>query len=93
LKKNKKINEKKKRKKGKLEKKKKESWKKNEKLQKKNVKKEERNARWITVVIHSAFGCRETMISPHLLVLCIINIFYVFFFLSREVFFLIYVVI
>jgi uncharacterized membrane protein len=92
LKKNKKINEKKREKKESW-KKKKESWKKNEKLQKKNVKKEERNARWITVVIHSAFGCRETMISPHLLVLCIINIFYVFFFLSREVFFLIYVVI
>jgi hypothetical protein len=36
--------------------------------------KKERNALWITVVIHSAFGCGETMISPHLLVLCIINL-------------------
>jgi hypothetical protein len=34
------------------------------------VKKRERNAPWITVVIHSAFGCEETVISPHLLVIC-----------------------
>jgi len=34
-------------------------------------KKREEKARWITVVIHSAFGCGETVISPHPLVICI----------------------
>jgi hypothetical protein len=34
-------------------------------------KKKKRNALWITVVIHSAFGCGETVISPHHLVVCI----------------------
>ena len=41
---------------------------KNEKIQKKSEKKK-RNALWISVVIHSAFGCGETMISPHPLVI------------------------
>jgi hypothetical protein len=27
-------------------------------------------ALWITVVIHSAFGCWKTVISPHPLVIC-----------------------
>ena len=31
----------------------------------KKVKKKKWNALWITVVIHSAFGCGETMISLH----------------------------
>jgi len=53
----------KKRKKGKVEKKR-------EKVKKKNVKKK-RNAMWITVVIHNAFGCAETVISPHHLIVCI----------------------
>jgi hypothetical protein len=39
--------------------------------EKEKVKKRKRNALWITVVIHSAFGCGETVISPLLLVLCI----------------------
>jgi hypothetical protein len=26
---------------------------------------------WITIVIHSAFGCGGTVISPHPLVICI----------------------
>jgi hypothetical protein len=32
------------------------------------LKKKKRNAQWITVVIHSVFGCGETVISPHHLV-------------------------
>jgi hypothetical protein len=40
--------------------------------EKEKVKKRKRNALWITVVIHSAFGCGETVISPHHLVVCII---------------------
>ena len=40
--------------------------------EKEKVKKKKRNALWITVVIHSAFGCGETVISPHHLVVCII---------------------
>jgi hypothetical protein len=39
--------------------------------EKEKVKKKKRNALWITVVIHSAFGCGETVISPHPLVICI----------------------
>jgi hypothetical protein len=38
---------------------------------KKSKKKKKRNALWITVVIHSAFGSGETVISPHPLVICI----------------------
>jgi hypothetical protein len=34
---------------------------------KKEKVKKKRNALWITVVIHGAFGCGETMISQHLL--------------------------
>jgi hypothetical protein len=34
-------------------------------------KKREEKALWITVVIHSAFGCGETVISLHPLVICI----------------------
>jgi hypothetical protein len=34
-------------------------------------KKKKRNALRITVVIHNAFGCGETMISPHAFVICI----------------------
>jgi hypothetical protein len=44
--------------------------KKKRKSAKKREKKKERNGLWITIVIHSAFGCRETVISPHPLVLC-----------------------
>jgi hypothetical protein len=33
---------------------------------KKEKVKKKRNALWITVVIHSAFACGETVISPHL---------------------------
>jgi hypothetical protein len=33
--------------------------------------KKEEKALWITVVIHSAFGCGETVISLHPLVICI----------------------
>ena len=45
---------------------------------KKKSKKKKRNAlhrglQQITVVIHNAFGCGETMISPHHLVVCIIS--------------------
>jgi len=40
--------------------------------EKEKVKKRKKNALWITVVIHSAFGCGETVISPHHLVVCII---------------------
>jgi len=40
------------------------------KVKKKEKVKKKRKASWITVVIHSAFGCGETMISPHPLVLC-----------------------
>jgi hypothetical protein len=40
--------------------------------EKEKVKKKKRNALWITVVIHSAFGCGETVMSPHHLVVCII---------------------
>ena len=56
-----------------LEKKKKkgESWKTKCKKKRKSKKKRKRNALWITVVIHSAFGCGGTMISPHPLVICI----------------------
>jgi hypothetical protein len=36
---------------------------------KKKSEKKKRNALWISVVIHSAFGCGETMISPHPLVI------------------------
>jgi hypothetical protein len=49
----------KKRKKGKVEK----------KMQKKSEKK--RNALWITVVIHSDFGCGGIVIPPHHLDVCI----------------------
>jgi len=45
-------------------KKKRESW-------KKKMQEKKRNAQRITVVIHNAFGCGETMISPHPLVICI----------------------
>ena len=38
---------------------------------KRKSEKKERNALYITVVIHSAFGCKETMISPHHLVVCV----------------------
>jgi hypothetical protein len=41
------------------------------KVGKKKCKKKKRNAQRITVVIHNAFGCGETMISPHPLVICI----------------------
>jgi hypothetical protein len=41
-------------------------------------KKRRRNALWITVVIHSAFGCGETMIPPHHLDVCIMCLFYSF---------------
>ena len=41
--------------------------------EKEKVKKKKRNALWITVVIHSAFRCGETVISPHPLVICIIT--------------------
>jgi len=34
-------------------------------------KKKKRNALRITIVIYNAFGCGETMISPHPLVICI----------------------
>jgi hypothetical protein len=51
-----------------------ESWKKNEKIQKKSKKKKGMHC---TVdynrLIHNAFGCGETMISPHHLVVCIIS--------------------
>jgi hypothetical protein len=48
-----KLNKKKQKKGGKLEKKWKKKWKK------------KWNALWITVVIHIAFGCGETVVSPH----------------------------
>jgi hypothetical protein len=44
------------------------------KINEKKSEKKKRNALWITVVIHSAFGCGEAVISSHLLVLCIINL-------------------
>ena len=56
---------------GKKERKKKKRGKLENKMQKKKVKKKKRNALWITVVIHSAFGSGETVISPHPLVICI----------------------
>jgi len=46
-----------------------EKLKKNKKVKKK-VKKKRRKASWITIVIHSAIGCRETIVSPYPLVLC-----------------------
>jgi len=49
-----------------FEKKNKTNKKKREKLEQKKRGK----ALWITVVIHSAFGCGETVISPHPLVIC-----------------------
>jgi hypothetical protein len=39
--------------------------KKNEKRKKKDRKKKKRKALWITVVIHSAFGCGGTVIPPY----------------------------
>jgi nicotinamide riboside transporter PnuC len=53
--------------------KKKGSWKKNKqkktkKRERESLKKKKRNAQWITVVIHSVFGCGEIVISPHHLV-------------------------
>jgi hypothetical protein len=53
--------------------KKREKLEKNKKNTKKKVKKKKRNALWITVVIHSVFGCGETMIFLHPLVICIIK--------------------
>jgi hypothetical protein len=50
-------------------KKKKKKQKKKEKREK-LAKKKKRKALWITVVIHSAFGCGGTVISPHPLVIC-----------------------
>jgi len=47
------------------------SWKKVQK-NKRKCEKRERKEMWITIVIHSAFGYGETVISPHPLVLCII---------------------
>jgi len=48
-----------------------------EKLKKKKIlKKKKEKALWITVVIHSAFGCGETVISPHLSVICIMLRFF-----------------
>jgi hypothetical protein len=44
---------------------------KKKKREKLGEKKREEKALWITVVIHSAFGCGETVISPHPLVICI----------------------
>ena len=42
------------------------------KKQKKKLGKKERGkALWITAVIHSAFGCGETVISPHPLVILV----------------------
>jgi hypothetical protein len=41
-------------------------------------KRRRRNALWITVVIHSAFGCGETMIPSHHLDVCIMCLFYSF---------------
>jgi hypothetical protein len=43
-------------------------------MEKLGRKKKKRKALWITVVIHSGFGCGGTMISPHPLVICIISI-------------------
>jgi len=54
--------------------KKKSNFKKKEKKEKRKKlakKKKKRKAMWITIVIHSAFGCGETVISPHPLVICI----------------------
>ena len=45
--------------------------KKKKKKEKSQQKKRKRKALWITIVIHSAFGCGETVISPHPLVICI----------------------
>ena len=64
------ILEKKRRKKQKKKKVKKE----NEKYKKERKK----NALWITVVIHSAFGCGGTVIPPHHLDVCIMCLFYSF---------------
>jgi hypothetical protein len=50
--------------------KKRESWKKKEK--------KKRSGLWITVVIHSAFECGETVISSHHLDVCIMCLFYSF---------------
>jgi hypothetical protein len=65
-------------KKGKYFWKKKEKKEKKEKLKKREKKwkkkktwKKKRNAMWINVVIHNAFGCAETVISPHHLIVCI----------------------
>ena len=44
---------------------------KKKKKEKSQQKKKKRKALWITVVIHSAFGCGGTVISPHPLVICI----------------------
>jgi len=40
------------------------------KNEKKAKKEKKRNALWITVVIHSDFGCGETVISRHHLEYC-----------------------
>jgi hypothetical protein len=45
---------------------------------KRKSEKKERNALYITVVIHSAFGCKETMISPHHLVVCVCVYIYIY---------------
>jgi hypothetical protein len=47
---------------------------KKEKKGKVSKKKKKRKALWITVVIHSAFGCERTVISAHPLVICIMYI-------------------
>jgi hypothetical protein len=54
--------------------KKKEVGKKNKKCKKKKKKKEECTVNYITVVIHGAFECGNTIISTHSLILCIIMV-------------------
>jgi len=60
-----------------MQKKTEESWKKKSKKKGESWKKiktkwkKKWNALWIIVVIHVAFGCEETVVSPHPLVICI----------------------
>jgi hypothetical protein len=70
------------RKKSNFGKKKKKKMKKKGKLKKNTkYKNKKRNALWITVVIHGAFGCGETMIPPTPF-RCMYNVFVLFFFKS-----------
>jgi hypothetical protein len=45
---------------------------------KRKSEKKERNALYITVVIHRAFGFKETMISPYHLVVCVCVCVYIY---------------